>query len=99
VNGRKLEEPYVERGRRAADRRYRGRTWRVPPHEYFMVGDNRGRSCDSRAWGAVPRTGLIGEVFATYWPVNRISTNLLVFAGVIALVALAVTYVRRRRRD
>ena len=37
------------------------------------MGDNRGQSCDSRRWGAVPRSDLIGPVFATYWPPNRIS--------------------------
>jgi signal peptidase I len=98
VDGRKLREPYVEPIRRAADRKYRGGSWRVPPHEYFMVGDNRGQSCDSRAWGAVPRANVIGEVFATYWPVNRISTNLLVTAGVVVFLALVLAYVRRRRQ-
>jgi signal peptidase I len=96
IDGRRLREPYVERTR--AGDGYRGRRWRVPAHEYFMVGDNRTESCDSRAWGPVPRRSLIGEVFATYWPPNRISTNLLIAAGVVALLALAGAYVRRRRR-
>jgi hypothetical protein len=38
-----------------------------------MMGDNRSSSCDSREWGAVARDHLIGKVFATYWPPNRIS--------------------------
>jgi len=40
-----------------------------------MMGDNRAASCDSRVWGTVPRKLLIGEVFFTYWPPNRISIH------------------------
>jgi signal peptidase I len=72
VNGRKLNEPYVQPFRRAQDVEYRNHTWHVPRGEYFMLGDNRGQSCDSRKWGFVPRKNLIGEVFAVYWPPNRI---------------------------
>ncbi|MBA2463116.1 MAG: signal peptidase I [Actinobacteria bacterium] len=70
INGRKLEEPYIASNRR--DTR-NPRTYRIPKGQYFMMGDNRGQSCDSREWGAVPRENLIGKVFATYWPPNRIS--------------------------
>ena len=44
----------------------------VPPGHYFFMGDNRAQSCDSRAWGSVPRGNLIGTVFFIYWPPNRI---------------------------
>jgi signal peptidase I len=44
----------------------------IPPDMYFMMGDNRGASDDSRFWGPVPRDWIIGEAFATYWPPNRI---------------------------
>ena len=44
----------------------------IPPDHYFMMGDNRGASDDSRFWGPVPRDWLIGEAFATYWPPDRI---------------------------
>jgi signal peptidase I len=44
----------------------------VPADHYFMMGDNRGSSDDSRFWGPVPREWIIGEAFATYWPVKRI---------------------------
>ena len=44
----------------------------IPPGDYFMMGDNRSQSCDSRSWGSVPRQNLIGTVFFTYWPPDRI---------------------------
>jgi signal peptidase I len=45
---------------------------RDPRGEYFMLGDNRGDSDDSRFWGPIPGSWIIGEVFATYWPPDRI---------------------------
>jgi signal peptidase I len=48
------------------------RTITIPPDHYFMMGDNRGASDDSRFWGPVPRDWIIGEAFATYWPPNRV---------------------------
>jgi signal peptidase I len=44
----------------------------VPPDHYFMMGDNRGNSDDSRFWGPIPKAWIIGEAFATYWPPDRI---------------------------
>ena len=44
----------------------------IPPDHYFMMGDNRGQSDDSRFWGPVPRDQIIGQAFATYWPPNRV---------------------------
>lgn len=46
----------------------------IPPDDYFMMGDNRANSRDSRFWGPVPRDWIIGEAFATYWPPDRIGT-------------------------
>ncbi len=45
---------------------------KVPPGKYFMMGDNRGESDDSRFWGPVPDNWIIGVAFATYWPPDRI---------------------------
>jgi signal peptidase I len=71
VDGRALSEPYVapqDRDARTAD------FGRVPPGHYFFMGDNRLASCDSRTWGTVPRDALIGPVFATYWPPQRLGS-------------------------
>jgi signal peptidase I len=45
---------------------------KVPPGHWFMMGDNRGQSDDSRFWGPIPKKWVIGGAFATYWPPNRI---------------------------
>jgi signal peptidase I len=47
---------------------------RVPAGHWFMMGDNRGDSDDSRFWGPVPTSWIIGQAFATYWPPDRIGT-------------------------
>jgi signal peptidase I len=68
----KLKEPYLSASRRLADSQHFGQKWTVPKGEYFMMGDNRPESCDSRVWGSVPRNKLIGTVFFVYWPPDRI---------------------------
>jgi signal peptidase I len=44
----------------------------IPPDYYFMMGDHRGESDDSRYWGPIPRDWIIGKAFATYWPPDRV---------------------------
>ena len=44
----------------------------VPAGDYYMMGDNRGNSLDSRFWGPVPQKWIVGVAFATYWPLDRI---------------------------
>jgi signal peptidase I len=44
----------------------------IPPGHYFLMGDNRGNSVDSRYWGPLPRDQIIGRAVATYWPPGRI---------------------------
>lgn len=47
---------------------------KIPPDHFFMMGDNRGESADSREWGPVPKKWIIGGAFFTYWPPKRIGT-------------------------
>ena len=44
----------------------------IPEDHYYMMGDNRGESADSREWGPVPKKWIIGKAFMTYWPPGRI---------------------------
>jgi signal peptidase I len=50
------------------------KTFTVPKGDYYMMGDNRPDSLDSRFWGPVPRSWMIGSAFFTYWPPNRVGT-------------------------
>jgi signal peptidase I len=72
INGKPLDEPYVDDEHRDSDSHA---PLEIPPDHYFMMGDNRNGSCDSRRWGTVPEENLIGKVIATYWPPSRISIH------------------------
>ena len=69
LNGKALRETYVERSRRD-NQTYAPR--RIPASAYFVLGDNRTQSCDSRIWGPLPKANVIGRVVLTYWPPTRI---------------------------
>lgn len=71
VNGRKLVENYVPAEYRD-DRSYPEHT--IPPDEYFVLGDHRVSSNDSRAWGFVPRNYIYGKAVFVFWPLDRMGT-------------------------
>jgi signal peptidase I len=70
-NGKRVREDFVAPCR-GADGCSFPREVTIPPNHWFMMGDNRGSSDDSRFWGPVPRDWIIGQAFATYWPPKRI---------------------------
>ena len=75
INGKPLREPYVNQDDQSCDRLCNlEEPITVPPGHFFMMGDNRGASDDSRQWGPVPEKWIIGDAFFTYWPPNRIGT-------------------------
>jgi len=62
VNGQPLNEPYI------ATPPNLGGTWALSPDQYFVMGDNRNNSSDSRSWGPLERKYLIGKAVLVYWP-------------------------------
>jgi len=44
---------------------------KVPEGDYFVMGDNRGRSCDSRTWGPIEASSVVGKVIMVIWPLSR----------------------------
>ena len=89
VNGKLLDEPYVNTidgrpeptgpGELASAEHAVGnwsleQPYTVPADNYFVMGDNRTDSSDSRYWGTVPHNQVIGRAFFSYWPMDRVGT-------------------------
>jgi signal peptidase I len=70
-NGKREPDAYITACGGAAECTF-SRSIRVPAGHYYMMGDNRGDSDDSRYWGPVPQRYIIGVGFFTYWPLDRI---------------------------
>ncbi len=68
VNGKKIDEPYVPR--RYHDERSIAEMT-IPPNEYFVMGDHRSISSDSRDFGPVPRNMIYGKAAFIYWPADN----------------------------
>jgi signal peptidase I len=77
INGQKMEEPYiVHKDMIIYPPQYSPRDTfgpvTVPEGHYFMMGDNRDQSYDSRFFGFLPYNKIRGQAFLVYWPVNKI---------------------------
>jgi signal peptidase I len=70
-NGHPEQSSFTEPCGDAGECNFRA-TITVPKGDYYMMGDNRPDSLDSRYWGPVPKAWLIGKAFLTYWPPDRI---------------------------
>jgi signal peptidase I len=65
VNGVPLSEPYIN-GTAA----YRTASWTVPEDQFFVMGDNRNNSSDSRSWSFLPRDDIVGKAWLIYWGIQ-----------------------------
>lgn len=70
VDGKQIPEDYIDPERRSSDNYG---PLELGADQYFMMGDNRAASCDSRIWGPITREEMVGPVLMVYWPPNRIS--------------------------
>lgn len=71
VNGKKLQEKYIPQQYRD-DQNYGPIT--IPPHDYFVLGDHRNESSDSRSWGFVPQNYIYGKAVFVFWPLKDMGT-------------------------
>src|ERR1043166_9172334 len=72
VNGMLLNEDYVPQENRDHVSWQDGREQTVPSEKYFVLGDHRNSSSDSRAWGFVPRDSIYGKAVFVYWPLDKL---------------------------
>ncbi len=71
INDKLLKEPYITN--RSHD------NWGpkiIPPDMYFVLGDNRVNSSDSRVWGFLPKKNIIGKAILIFWPLNKLKYNI-----------------------
>ena len=80
VNGDTIKEPYIR-----VPFNFDNKTWKLGFNQFFVMGDNRDNSLDSRIWGPLDRSYIVGKVVVAYWPMNYlglINTYPAVFAAV-----------------
>jgi len=88
VDGVTLNEPYVAQQNQGNPYAFKIiNNMPIPPNDYFVLGDNRGGSSDSRNWGFVPRANIIGKAALVYWPLGQNNDGFLPnYASVFANV-------------
>jgi signal peptidase I len=69
IDGQRINEPYISSDTYLP---HEGR-WSIPEGYYFVMGDNRLRSSDSRRWGLIPEEDITGKAWLIYWPPGDIS--------------------------
>jgi signal peptidase I len=78
INGKRLDETWLPKSVQGTT--YPGPSgtayslqhpYKIPANDYFMMGDNRGDSCDSRFWGPIPKSLMVGKVDLRIWPLTR----------------------------
>jgi signal peptidase I len=71
VNGSQLDEPYIFEGQPTEPTDPNNHTWKLKDGELFVMGDHRADSQDSRAFGPIQKSTLIGRAWLRYWPLDQ----------------------------
>ncbi len=72
INGQRLAEPWLPKVKTTYTSNFG--PLKIPKDHYFMMGDNRVDSCDSRDWGPLPSSYIVGKVILRIWPLSQITT-------------------------
>ncbi len=70
ITGKLLKEPWLPKGHQTYTTM--SKPYTVPPGDYFVMGDNRVNSCDSRMWGPVKSSYIVGKMFLIMWPPSQV---------------------------
>lgn len=70
INGKELKEDYIKVDTNPGNFLEEGETYKVPAGQYFVIGDNRPHSSDSRTWGPITKKVISGKAWLIYWPFN-----------------------------